>query len=154
MVFPNRPRTQSALRLEGYANIVQQILATLGHDPQQARLNTAEGYGWSIRRGSAIVEIYVQQRDDVGSMQVLSPLMHLPQSGLLPLYRRLLELNLQIPGVSFGVYLDVVYIFSERPLDGMDAFEADNIIRQITNWADDLDDQLVQEFGGRLYSRA
>ena len=156
MVFNNRnPRPQPVSRLEGYASIVQQILATLGYDPGQIRLNTQEGYGWSFRRGSAIIEIYVnQQPDNSGIMQVLSPIMHLPQSGLLPLYRRLLELNLQIPSLSLGIFMDVVYVYSERPLDGMDASEADNIIRSVANWADELDDKLVQEFGGRLYSRA
>ncbi len=157
MVFNNRTtRPQPPVsRLEGYANIVQQILATLGYDPNQIRLNTQEGYGWSFRRGSAIIEIYVnQQPDNTGILQVLSPIMHLPQSGLLPVYRKLLELNLQIPSLSLGVFLDVVYVYSERPLDGLDAAEADSIIRSVANWADELDDRLVQEFGGRLYSRA
>lgn len=155
MVFGNRnQRTQPAPRLEQYANLVEQILGTIGYIPSQIRLPTSEGYGWSFRRGSAIIEIYVQQQQDsTGIMQVLSPIMHLPQSGLLPLYRKLLELNLQIPSLSLGVYLDVVYVYSERPLDSMDAGEADAIIRSVGNWADELDDKLVQEFGGRLYSR-
>jgi len=49
--------------------------------------------------------------------------------GLLPFYRRLLELNLQLTAAALGVYLDVVYVFSERPLDGMDSKEANSIIK-------------------------
>jgi hypothetical protein len=156
MVFGSRNQRpqQPVSRLEAYANLVEQILTTIGYVPAQIRMPTNEGFGWSFRRGSAIIEIYVnQQPDNSGIMQVLSPIMHLPQSGLLPLYRRLLELNLQIPSLSLGVFLDVVYVYSERPLDGMDAAEADSIIRSVGNWADELDDKLVQEFGGRLYSR-
>jgi hypothetical protein len=48
----------------------------------------------------------------------------------------------------------VVYIFSERPLAGLDGNEANFIISQIAGYADDLDNQLVNEFGGRLYSQA
>jgi hypothetical protein len=36
----------------------------------------------------------------------------------------------------------------------LDANEADFIIKQISEYADDLDNQLVNEFGGRLYGQA
>jgi len=97
--------------------------------------------------------VYVSQQDNVGYLQVLSPLMHLPMSNLLPLYRRLLELNLQLTAAAVGVHLDVVYVFSERSLDGLDATEANTIINLVSAYADDLDDKLVTEFGGRLYAK-
>ena len=55
--------------------------------------------------------------------------------------------------ISLGVYLDVVYVYSERPLDGLDIVEANAIINAVATWADELDDKLVAEFSGRLYSR-
>ncbi len=139
--------------LESYAATVEQILLTLGVDPLRARLNTEAGFGWSFQRGSAVIEVYVSQQENAGYLQVLSPIMHLPQAGLLPLYRRLLELNLQLTNASLGVYLDVVYLFSERPVDGLDANEANSIITLVAGYADELDDKLVAEFGGRLYAR-
>src|SRR5215212_1243460 len=98
---------QAAPRLDQYAATVEQILLTVGVDPQQARMNIQEGAGY---------------------LQVLSPILHLPMTNLLPLYRRLLELNLQLTNAALGVHLDVVYVFSERPLDGLDAVEANSII--------------------------
>ena len=139
--------------LESYAATVEQILLTLGVDPLRARLNTEAGFGWSFQRGSAVIEVYVSQQENSGYLQVLSPIMHLPQTGLLALYRRLLELNLQLTNASIGVYLDVVYLFSERPVDGLDANEANSIITLVAGYADELDDKLVAEFGGRLYAR-
>jgi hypothetical protein len=139
--------------LESYAATVEQILLTLGVDPLRARLNTEAGFGWSFQRGSAVIEVYVSQQENAGYLQVLSPIMHLPQTGLLALYRRLLELNLQLTNASLGVYLDVVYLFSERPVDGLDATEANSIITLVAGYADELDDKLVAEFGGRLYAR-
>lgn len=139
--------------LEAYAATVEQILLALGVDPSQARLNTQGGFGWSFQRGSAVIEVYVSQQENVGYLQVLSPMMHLPQTGLLALYRRLLELNLQMTNASIGLYLDVAYLYSERPLDGLDSVEANNIISLVANYADGLDDKLVAEFGGRLYAR-
>jgi hypothetical protein len=136
-----------------HANTVEDILEAIGVDPVQARLTTEQGFGWNFRRGSAIIEVYVSEQSGRGYLQVLSPICHLPTQGLLPLYRRLLELNLQLTNASLGVYLDVIYVFNERPLEGLDATETNNIITLVAGYADDLDNQLVNEFGGRLYAQ-
>jgi hypothetical protein len=47
----------------------------------------------------------------------------------------------------------VIYVFNERPLEGLDATETNNIITLVAGYADDLDNQLVNEFGGRLYAQ-
>lgn len=135
------------------AGAVEQILYGIGVDPASARMTMQEGYGWSFRRGSATIEIYITQREGEGYVQVLSPILHLPTSGLLPLYRHLLELNLQLTDASLGVHLDVVYLYSERPVEGMDTDEANGMINLLAAYADELDDRLVDEFGGRLYGR-
>lgn len=148
-----RGRKSLGARLENYAAAVEQILPAIGVDPAQSRLNTEQGYGWSFRRGSATIEVYVSQQNDVGYLQVLAPILHLPSNGLLPLYRRLLEHNLQMTNASLGVYLDVVYVFSQRPLEGLDSTEANTIVSQVAFYADELDNQLYNEFGGRLYGQ-
>lgn len=154
MFFSGRkPQDKAAPTLTQYARTVESILAAMGVDPAQARLSTEQGYGWSFRRGSAIIEVYVSEQQGEGYMQVLSPIMHLPHTGLLPLYRRLLELNLQLTNASLGVYYDVIYVFNERPLYGLDAEEANHTVSQIAGYADDMDNMLVNEFGGRLYSQ-
>lgn len=157
MLFANRRGNQKDQNtpptLEHYAATVESILVDLGVDPGQSRLDTEQGFGWNFRRGSAIIEVYVSEQEGRGYMQVLSPIVHLPSTGLLPIYRRLLELNLQLTNASLGLYYDVVYVFNERPLQGLDASEANHIITQIAEYADDLDNELVNEFGGRLYSQ-
>lgn len=146
-------KSETGSNLQAYAATVERILATIGVPVENARINTDQGYAWSFQRGSAVIELYVSQQDNRGYFQVLAPIMHLPSAGLLPLYRRLLEFNLQLTNASLGVYLDVVYVFSERPLEGLDAVEANNIITQVAGYADELDNMLVNEFGGRLYSQ-
>ncbi|MCY3915927.1 MAG: YbjN domain-containing protein, partial [Chloroflexi bacterium] len=76
-----------------------------------------------------------------------------PASNLLALYRRLLELNLQLTNAALGLHEDVVYLYHERLLAGLDAAEADAIIRRLAQVADELDDALAEEFGGRMYGR-
>jgi hypothetical protein len=153
-MFNNRAGRQvQQTRLDPYAATVEQILRALSYDPAALRLPMQDGFGWSFRRGSATIEIYVSQRENVGYLQILAPIMSLPPAGLLPLYRHLLETNLQMTNASLGVYLDTVYVFSERPLEGMDAGEANAIINLVAMYADEMDDRLVNEFGGRLYGR-
>ncbi|MEM9952255.1 MAG: YbjN domain-containing protein [Chloroflexota bacterium] len=153
-MFWRQQQPQQTNSLQQHAITVEQILASIGVAPDRARMSTESGYGWSFQRGSALIEVYIAEQEDREYLQVLSPLMYLPSGSLLPLYRRLLELNLSLTNASLGIYLDVVYVFNERPLDGLDASEADFIIKQIAEYADDLDNQLVNEFGGRLYGQA
>jgi hypothetical protein len=151
------PQSKSAANqksLNDYAHTVESILLSLNIDPKQAKLKTDDGFGWNFQWGSATIEVYVREHDGKGYFQVLSPIMHLPGSGLLQLYRRLLELNLQLTTASIGIYYDVVYIFSERMLEGLDSVEAQHTIGLVAAYADELDNQLVSEFGGRLFSQA
>lgn len=144
---------QAGNSMAHYASMVEEGLASLGIDPKQSRLNISGGYGWNFRYGSAVIEIYIHQNDEGSCFQVLSPILHLPHTGLLPLYRRMLELNLQLVNAALGVYHDAVYIFSERPLNGLGQEEVNSTIGRVASYADDLDNKLVAEFGGRLYAR-
>ncbi len=150
---PQRKDQDSLNKLEQSAYTVEQILGNIGVDPVEARMRVDAGYAWNFQRGSALIEVYVSQ-EERGYLQVLSPIMHLPSTNLLALYRKLLELNLQLTNASVGVHEDVVYVFNERPLEGLDPEEADSIIRKLAIYADELDNTLVDEFGGRMYSQA
>ena len=149
----NRKRTD-VKPLERHVRDVEIILQKIGVDLDEAKMALEEGYGWEFRRGSASIEIDIVQRVDNAYLQVLSPILYLPQSNLLPLYRRLLDYNLQMTSASLGIFQDVVYVFSERPLHGLDADETDDIIDFVSGYADELDNTLVNEFGGRLYLQA
>ena len=145
---PEEAAGQPALPL----GAVESILAAIGVDPRAARMEVESGFGWHFQRGSALIEVYLTPEQE-GYLQVLSPIMHLPASNLLALYRRLLELNLQLTNAALGVHEDVVYVYHERLLAGLDAAEADTIIRRLAGYADELDDTLAAEFGGRMYGR-
>ena len=142
---PDDPLSRAAGAVEG-------ILSSIGVDAAAARMTVESGWGWTFRQGSALIEIYLS-REDGGYLQVLAPIMHLPATNLLALYRRLLEKNLELTNASLGVHEDVVYVYHERQLEGLDAAEADAIIRRLAQVADELDDALAGEFGGRLYGR-
>ncbi len=146
----SKDETSDALAFS--ARAVEGILAQIGVDAAAARMDVDSGYGWHFLRGSALIEVYVTP-EERGYLQVLAPIMHLPPGNLLPLYRRMLELNLELTNAALGLHEDVVYLYHERILEGLDASEADVIIRRLARVADELDDALLEEFGGRLYGQ-
>ncbi len=147
-----RDKDEASDPLAAAALAVEHILAQIGVDAAAARMDVESGFGWNFLRGSALIEVYLSP-EERGYLQVLAPIMHLPPSNLLALYRRLLELNLELTNAALGVHEDLVYLYHERLLEGLDAGEADVIIRRLARVADELDDALVVEFGGRLYGQ-
>ena len=153
MNFFNRGQNPASNLLRQHAQMVERILQSIGYNPQEVRMDTEDGYGWGFQRGSAIIEVYLKQDEGRDYFQILSPLLHVPPGNLLPLYRRLLELNFSLTNASIGIHLDIVYVFNERPVEGLDESEANFLITQISGYADELDDRLINEFGGRRYGQ-
>lgn len=161
MLFGRRGQSQQSqpekakLSLKDHAANIEKILDGLKVVPEAARkqVNPDQEYSWEFKRGSAIVQLHIFHEDNHDYFQALSPIMVLPTINLLPLYRRLLELNLKLTHAALGVYQDTIYVFSERLLEGLDDEEALHIITMLAAYADDLDNQLVNEFGGRLFAQ-
>jgi hypothetical protein len=142
---------KSSESLIAHMNNIERILSMIDVNPTEARAHSIDGFRWVFQWGSAGVEVNVVERGKHGYFQVSSPLVYLPQDNLEQLYRRLLEYNWEMTNVAFAVHGDVVYVVSERPLNGMDTEEARYIITQVAYYADDLDNKLADEFGTRLY---
>ena len=146
-----------AERLKKTRAIVEAAIAKLGLDPKKSVVNeSAEQVSWTLARGSANVVITVVHRPEQKNVffRVAAPVMT-PDSAAAkePLYRRLLEMNAGgLANASFGLLGDKIVAVSERPADGLDESEADQMIRHLSAVADTFDDRLVREFGGKRAS--
>jgi hypothetical protein len=142
-------------QLERHAQQIRGILTSLGVDPDSARfLDEPDRAGWVMKHGSAtlIIAVSIGEDDDDGWFSVSSLLVFLPEGDLLPLYRRLLELNAnRLCGASLGADKDVVLIRGDRRLKGMDAHEAEEIVQRVRLYADQIDDELHEEFGAPFW---
>lgn len=138
--------------LKRIAPRIDEMLIALGIDPTAARI--PDTFTWLFERGTAQVEVRLIQEDGGGTfIQVSAFVMHLPHDNVLRLYRRLLELNMQLVGAAFAVHRDVVYLVEERPTQDLNDSEIHTMINTVAGFADQLDDVLVAEFGGRLYGQ-
>jgi len=138
-------------------SLVDGALKKLGMDPDAVRGKDAPDVAsWTIKRGSAQILVGLARREPNRAvfLRVVSPVITLPEAGKRePLYVRLLELNANgLGNCSFGIVGERVVALSERPTEGLDAGEVEQIVRQVAAVADTYDDRLVQEFGGRRAS--
>lgn len=126
---------------------------------QEIGLTTADTYNaerkaWYWSKGSARIEVFFQTvkvgEGERSYLRVFSPLMKVPKAGIVAFYRRLLELNDTSLGVKLSIIQggDQVYATYERDINGMDFGELADTIADVEWWADNLDDTLIQQFGG------
>ena len=139
--------------LRSCVKMVEDALVSLGFDPDLSRLETADALSaWRYQKGSAHVYILLLARGETNYVRVIAPVMHVDTNvdeGRL--YKRLLELNCaQVTGAAFAIREGDVVLFSERTTVDLDLSEVLDILRRTQEYADEFDDRLVAEFGGRL----
>jgi len=144
-------------RLQATRAMVEGVIRKLGLDPAKAKItDDAQQTTWTLARGSAHVLVTVVHRPEQKNVffRVAAPVM-IPDPGKPrePLYKRLLEMNAGgLANASFGLAGDKVVSVSERPAEGLDEQEAEQMIRHLSAVADTFDDRLVAEFGGKRAS--
>lgn len=144
--------------LEAHCVQIRELLASLGLEAREVAGSAGEEeeleqHVWMVGAGSAtvLVRLIWDVKEEEGWFRVSSPLVHLPERNLLPFYRRLLELNSELPGVSLSAVHDVIELSGERPLEGMDGAEARSLLTRVAACADKLDDSLHETFGAPLW---
>ncbi|GAB2579236.1 hypothetical protein [Spirosoma areae] len=151
---PARPDDVQAAydaELHRVATLIQCYVESIGLTKESTY--KAKTNNWLWKNGSATIEVFVQtisfpsggRRD---YLRVFSPLLTVPANNLLHFYRHLLELNDLRLGVKLCIApnTQTVYATYERDIRGMDYQELTTCIRDLENWADELDDQLKAQF--------
>ncbi len=135
---------------------VEATLKKLGIDPAQAQVKkTDDQVSYTLMRGSASVLVMVVHRPEQKAvfLRVASPVLVPAEGNHEPLYKKLLEMNAAgLANAAFGLLGGKVVAVSERPAEGLDVNEVEQMIRHLSAVADTYDDRLVKEFGGKRAS--
>lgn len=154
----------SGSSLEAASALVEEAIRGFGLDPDKVRAkSSASDSSWTFRRGSANVVVSVAQRSDGScNLRVAAPVVIPPDdaSKRSALYEHLLRLNGSgLSNAAFGLLSNEpagdsarVIAVSQRPTEGLDKSEVDQMIRHLSAVADTYDDRLVEEFGGKRAS--
>jgi hypothetical protein len=154
------PRRTPEVNVDDFAtakSLVEEALKKIGVDPDAVRGKDAPDVAsWAVKRGSAQVLVSLARREPNKQvfLRVVSPVVTLPEPGKRePLYVRCLELNANgLGNCAFGIVGERIVALSERPTEGLDQNEVEQIVRQVAAVADTYDDRLSQEFGGKRAS--
>lgn len=128
--------------LSHFANFVETGLTELGMNPILGR---AGRDFWEFHQGSALIRIFVYNRD---YLIATSPLNKLPKQNLEELMKYLLEGHASPYGLS--VYENTIYVSYRAHLSDIFSDKADEIKENVKNLAlkaDDLDNFFMDEFG-------
>jgi hypothetical protein len=141
--------------LRSCIQMVEDVIKTLGHDPDESRIETHDDMpAWRVQKGSAFVTIVLQGDDKASEnlMLVSAELVRLDAKvDRLKLFQRLLELNVSsIKGAAFGLKGSDVVMVAERSTLDLDRSEVEEVLKKVEEYADHYDDALVAEFGGTI----
>ena len=131
--------------------LLEAVLRKLGLDPTGAKVRDEQGTkAWGIRRGSAQVLLMASESDKGVWIRVIAPVVKLPMTSeaKLAVYGRVLDLNAKVMrNAAFGILNDTLVVVSERPAEGLDQGEVEQILRHVGATADHYDDVFEKEYG-------
>lgn len=144
-------------RLQATRAIVRAVIQKLGLDPKASQIaEDANQTTWTLSRGSANCLVTVVHKPEQKNtfFRVAAPVMVPdPKKSKEALFQRLLEMNAGgLSNAAFGLVGERVVVVSERPVEGLDEAEVEQMIRHLSAVADTFDDRLTQEFGGKRAS--
>jgi hypothetical protein len=143
---------QRQANLESTTAMIEDVLVELGHVLEKARAQFPEcERAWRISKGSATVEIALLARGEAGWLQVSASVMTPgARTDQAALWRKVLVLNAErAQSASFALRGNTVVLIGQRPTLDLDRSEVLALIETVSTDADQYDDELVREFGGR-----
>ena len=143
---------QREINLASTISMIEDVLVELGHFVNECRADAPGAIrSWRVRKGSATVRISLLDRPDFTHVRIASAVMHVDSAvPRVALYGHLLEKNSELTGAAFALRGDTVILQTERSTLDLDRSEVLDLITRVTKYADDLDDALVDRFGGAL----
>ena len=137
----------SNTRYENAFDMVNAYIARYSEE-EGVEIHPLDGTGYTqVKRGSAHIGINVLE--DNGVLMLLAPIMEVPPASAERFYRKLLELSfLATADASFAIdgKKDLVYVRALRRLSALDFEEFEDLLRTVSQVADEWDDELKREF--------
>jgi len=140
--------------LEKAAKLVEGLLGSLGAKHEEARIDMDEAnqLGWLIRVGDIYLYIYIfQLENNLLYIKMVSPIVYMPEGNVLPFYRKLLEYNVDLHDVGFGVERNLAMMLAQRKIEFTSFEECRFIIEYIAKIGNEVNKEMIKEFGCKPY---
>lgn len=125
---------------------VENAIREIGLDPEKFRGKQAGE--WTLRRGDHAIwiDVWDDPAEQVAYLQVVAPVMEIPDESQTVLYAELLQLNLQLCGIAFAVHGEKIVLKGTRVAEGLDVHEAYAMIMLISKYVSNFSPMLLKKY--------
>jgi hypothetical protein len=131
--------------------MITDVLKSMGIDPASCQLPDSGGRGWLVQTGPVPMFVVIAEIDSLPALRLTCPILYMPAFELLPFYRKMLDLNMELVSVSLGMDRDIVCVVCQQALDGLTPTAAEALMKRTLKSADVLGDLLLREFPTARY---
>jgi hypothetical protein len=132
--------------VEKYEALIEKLIRKVGLEPGECY--NEEHRCWQFQKGSADIFIFMVEIAGEYYLNIASPMMSAPREGREEFFERLLEENARRIAVKFSLREDVAWLEINREMAGLGFEEAMRSLIRVAEVADELDEVLVNEYGG------
>ena len=132
--------------LNKYYSTVEEAIAKIGLDPAVFR---GERLGeWTLQRGEYAIwiDVWDDVNEGVAYLQVVAPVMRIPDEATAVLFKELLQINLQLCGAAFCVHGENAVLKGTRVAEGLDVEEAYAMIMLVGKYVHNFAPKLLQRY--------
>lgn len=136
----------SMLNLDNYYKTVELAIQKIGLDPAKFRGDQAGE--WTLHRGdyNIWVDVWYDDKEQVAYLQVVAPVMEIPEESQSVLFKELLQINLQLCGIAFAVHGEKVVLKGTRVAEGLDVEEAYAMIMLVSKYVGNFSPMLAKRY--------
>jgi hypothetical protein len=129
-----------------YFKMMEECISLLGLDP--AILKGEKDGQWNLQKGSAPVwvDIFYDAHNQCNYVQVISPVVEVPQERKLEFYEEVMKISHTLYGVGFTQYDKWVYIKAIRECENIQPSEMSAMLNRVGTYADQYDDELKNKY--------
>ncbi len=132
--------------LKKYYNTVEAAISKIGLDP--LRFRGDQDGEWTLHRGEYTiwVDVWKDPAENVAYLQVVAPVIEIPDEAQTVLFRELLQINLELCGIAFSVNDKSVVLKGTRVAEGLDTEEAYAMIMLISKYVSNFSPLLLKKY--------
>jgi hypothetical protein len=133
-----------------HQEIIETVISSLDVDNSAMVNQSSDGHLWKFKYGSVEVFVQITGESDEDLLTVWASVLTFPINNEVGLMRKLLEMNwLGTFETCFGIFNNSVVVLCQRSVAELSPSEISRAITLVANIADENDDLLKAEFGGK-----
>lgn len=144
--------SKEELQISEYEEIIKSVLKDFGLNPEP-KSSEEDNLKWSFNRGSAsiYVSLYKNESLDGLAVDVIVPLITLPQENILGLFNQCMSMNFYLVNCHLALKDDMIVLTNSRAALGLDREEFAQTLRILGRMGDGLDNSLAEEFNAKMF---